>query len=107
MKSLQPPAIPYIGLVLNDLLFIYDGFCGPDVKVDFQKYNKSANIIQEKLGKFQKHPFEFDRDNIVLSWLKNNQNKVSQVKDSFISRLSDQVEMADARDARAAKKFWK
>jgi len=108
MESLQPPAIPQIGILLKDLVFIDDGFLlmGTETgyQINFRKCIKLAERITEGFGKFQSQPFKFQRNDMVLAWLQDNQDKVSEVKESFLLELSDQVRVVDAREK--SKRFW-
>jgi len=108
MESLQPPAIPQMGVLLKDLVFIDDGFLlmGTETgyQINFRKCIKLAERITEGFGKFQSQPFEFQTNDLVLLWLQDNQDKVSEVKESFLLQLSDQVREVDAKEK--SKRFW-
>jgi len=108
METLKPPAIPQLGVLLKDLVFIDDGFLlmgnKTGLKINFRKCKKLAERIMEGFGKFQQQPFEFERHEMVLAWLKKNQEKVTTVQDTYLLDVSDHLRACDAKEK--SKRFW-
>jgi len=108
MEALQPPAIPQIGVLLKDLVSTDVGFLlkGTETgyEINFQKCRKLAERITNGFGRFQKQDFEFEKNEMVLNWLTSTQDKLSEVQDSFLLELSDQVRKSDAKEK--SKRFW-
>jgi len=108
METLQPPAIPQMGVLLKDLVFIDDGFLlkGTETGYDinFQKCRKLAERIGKGFGRFQKQPFEFRKNDLVLTWLTSTQDKITEIKSSFIEHLHDLAKTSDAKEK--SKRFW-
>jgi len=104
LGKVEPPAIPHIGLLLRDLVFIDDGLqlqdddSGNGNKVNYKKYTKLAKRIWDGFRRFQEKPFEFKRDDSIISWLNYNQAKVGLIKDAFFEKLSNQVKLADEEE---------
>jgi len=104
LRKVEPPAIPHIGLLLKDLVFIDDGLklqdddSGKENKVNFKKYTKLAKRIWDGFKKFQEKPFEFKRDDSIISWLNYNQAKVALIPDTFFEKWSNQVKSADEEE---------
>jgi len=102
LEKLEPPAIPQLGVMLKDLVFIDDGFLlmknETGSKVNFRKCVKFFERINEGFGRFQSHKYEFKRNDEVFSWLKNSQDSVVAIKDKSIEDLSDRVKASDAEE---------
>jgi len=103
-RKVKPPAIPHIGLLLRDLVFIDDGLqlqddeSGNGNKVNYKKYTKLAKRIWDGFRRFQEKPLEFKRDDNIISWLNYNQAKVGLINDAFFENLSNQVKLADEEE---------
>jgi len=99
LKKIEPPAIPHLGILLKDLVYIDDGYVLLDHnnghKVNFRKCTKLAKRIKEGFGRFQEKPFEFKYDDTLLSWLNYNRAKVENVKEAYLQDVSSQVKAKD------------
>jgi len=102
IESLTPPAIPQLGVLLKDLVFIDDGFLlmknETGSQVNFRKCIKLAERIRGGFGKFQEQPFEFERQDMILSWLTHQQDKVITIKEAALLDLADRVKASDNED---------
>jgi hypothetical protein len=102
IQSLKPPAIPQLGVLLKDLVFIDDGFFlmknENGSKVNFRKCVKLAERIREGFGKFQKQPFEFRRNDLALAWLRHHQDKAIVIGNSAMTELADRVKASDGEE---------
>jgi len=100
LEKLKPPAIPQLGVMLKDLVFIDDGFLlmknETGSKVNFRKCIKFFERIEEGFGRFQTQNYEFKRNDRVLSWLQNSQDSFAAFEDKSIQNLSDRVKASDA-----------
>jgi len=103
-RKVEPPAIPHIGLLLRDLVYIDDGLqlldddSGNGNKVDFKKYTKLAKRIWDGFRRFQEKPFDFKRDDSIISWLNYNQAKVLSITEAVFEKLSNRVKLADEEE---------
>jgi len=102
IQSLKPPAIPQLGVLLKDLVFIDDGFFmmknESESKVNFRKCIKLAERIREGFGKFQKQPFEFQRHDLALAWLRHHQDEALSIENSVMTELADRVKASDGEE---------
>ncbi|KXS18101.1 ras GEF [Gonapodya prolifera JEL478] len=71
LRSLVPPALPFLGIALSDLTFAYEGnpdFRGPkDNLINFDKYHRVADIING-LRRFQR-PFNLRPVPEIAAWI--------------------------------------
>ncbi|KAJ6242916.1 guanine nucleotide exchange factor [Anaeramoeba flamelloides] len=85
LQTIDPPALPYIGMFLTDLVFIDDG--NPDnlksigyrsnfnsnTFINFEKRQKTARIIAT-IQQFQHIPFNFQRIEVIQNFISNSTN---------------------------------
>ncbi|XP_076331667.1 uncharacterized protein LOC143236891 [Tachypleus tridentatus] len=69
LANTEPPCIPYIGLILQDLTFVHvgNGDFLPDGNVNFSKRWQQFNIL-EKMRRFKKPSYPFKRNEQVISF---------------------------------------
>ncbi|XP_013784949.1 guanine nucleotide-releasing factor 2-like [Limulus polyphemus] len=68
LANTEPPCIPYIGLILQDLTFVHVGNSDflPDGNVNFSKRWQQFNIL-EKMRRFKKPSYPFKRNEQVIN----------------------------------------
>merc|ERR1719419_813285 len=74
VKFQEPPAIPYMESVLEDLVSFYDAEAQKQLM-------KKRTYIDKHVWKFQRHPYEFCTNNIIRAWLGCTQDKALDVED--------------------------
>ncbi|KAJ6233193.1 guanine nucleotide exchange factor [Anaeramoeba flamelloides] len=82
--------IPYLGIILSDLTFIYDGNQNKlqNNHINFQKYRKISKIVFQ-ICKLQSSEFYFKRVKIIQKFLKNEKNFMNP---NLLFQLSLEVE---------------
>ncbi|XP_045467095.1 guanine nucleotide-releasing factor 2 isoform X2 [Harmonia axyridis] len=72
LAETQPPCIPYIGLVLQDLTFVHIGNNNllPDGMINFSKRWQQFNIV-ENMKKFKKCTYSFKKNERIIQFFEN------------------------------------
>ncbi|XP_044756860.1 guanine nucleotide-releasing factor 2 isoform X2 [Coccinella septempunctata] len=72
LAETQPPCIPYIGLVLQDLTFVHIGNTNllPDGMINFSKRWQQFNIV-ENMKKFKKCTYSFKKNERIIQFFEN------------------------------------
>nr|XP_015838148.1 PREDICTED: guanine nucleotide-releasing factor 2 isoform X5 [Tribolium castaneum] len=72
LAETQPPCIPYIGLVLQDLTFVHIGNSNllPDGTINFSKRWQQYNIV-ENMKKFKKGIYTFKKQERIIQFFQN------------------------------------
>ncbi|XP_076257594.1 C3G guanyl-nucleotide exchange factor isoform X3 [Rhynchophorus ferrugineus] len=72
LAETQPPCIPYIGLVLQDLTFVHIGNTNllPDGRINFSKRWQQFNIV-ENMKKFKKDTYGFKKNEKIIQFFEN------------------------------------
>lgn len=72
LAETQPPCIPYIGLVLQDLTFVHIGNSNllPDGAINFSKRWQQFNIV-ENMKKFKKSTYTFKKQEKIITFFQN------------------------------------
>ncbi|XP_023311125.1 guanine nucleotide-releasing factor 2 isoform X3 [Anoplophora glabripennis] len=72
LAETQPPCIPYIGLVLQDLTFVHIGNSNllPNGAINFSKRWQQFNIV-ENMKKFKKATYTFKRQEKIINFFQN------------------------------------
>ncbi|XP_050506905.1 guanine nucleotide-releasing factor 2 isoform X2 [Diabrotica virgifera virgifera] len=72
LAETQPPCIPYIGLVLQDLTFVHIGNSNllPDGSINFSKRWQQFNIV-ENMKKFKKATYTFKKQEKIITFFQN------------------------------------
>ncbi|CAG9861022.1 unnamed protein product [Phyllotreta striolata] len=72
LAETQPPCIPYIGLVLQDLTFVHIGNSNllPDGSINFSKRWQQFNIV-ENMKKFKKSTYTFKKQEKIITFFQN------------------------------------
>ncbi|KAL3278461.1 hypothetical protein HHI36_013782 [Cryptolaemus montrouzieri] len=72
LAETQPPCIPYIGLVLQDLTFVHIGNSNllPDGLINFSKRWQQFNIV-ENMKKFKKCTYSFKKNERIIQFFEN------------------------------------
>ncbi|CAH2005113.1 unnamed protein product [Acanthoscelides obtectus] len=72
LAETQPPCIPYIGLVLQDLTFVHIGNPNllPDGSINFSKRWQQFNIV-ENMKKFNKATYTFKRQEKIINFFQS------------------------------------
>ncbi|XP_030752643.1 guanine nucleotide-releasing factor 2 isoform X3 [Sitophilus oryzae] len=72
LAETQPPCIPYIGLVLQDLTFVHIGNTNllPDGSINFSKRWQQFNIV-ENMKKFKKETYTFKKNEKIIQFFEN------------------------------------
>ncbi|KAG5886363.1 Guanine nucleotide-releasing factor 2, partial [Gonioctena quinquepunctata] len=72
LAETQPPCIPYIGLVLQDLTFVHIGNSNllPDSTINFSKRWQQYNIV-ENMKKFKKSSYTFKKQEKIINFFQN------------------------------------
>ena len=96
LAETQPPCIPYIGLILQDLTFVHIG--NPDLLADghinFGKRWQQFHIL-ENMRRFQKCHYQFKRNERVVSFFNDfndvlGEESMWQISESIRPRGSNQ-----------------
>nr|XP_050863767.1 guanine nucleotide-releasing factor 2 isoform X4 [Vespula vulgaris] len=72
LAETQPPCIPYIGLVLQDLTFVHIGNSDllPDGTINFSKRWQQFNIV-ENMKRFKKGTYSFKKHDRIITFFNN------------------------------------
>ncbi|XP_018372613.1 PREDICTED: guanine nucleotide-releasing factor 2 isoform X7 [Trachymyrmex cornetzi] len=72
LAETQPPCIPYIGLVLQDLTFVHIGNSDllPDGTINFSKRWQQFNIV-ENMKRFKKGTYSFKKHERIMTFFNN------------------------------------
>ncbi|XP_053977179.1 guanine nucleotide-releasing factor 2 isoform X2 [Hylaeus volcanicus] len=72
LAETQPPCIPYIGLVLQDLTFVHIGNSDllPDGTINFSKRWQQFNIV-ENMKRFKKGTYSFKKHERIITFFNN------------------------------------
>ncbi|XP_023288342.1 guanine nucleotide-releasing factor 2 isoform X2 [Orussus abietinus] len=72
LAETQPPCIPYIGLVLQDLTFVHIGNSDllPDGSINFSKRWQQFNIV-ENMKRFKKGTYSFKKNERIITFFNN------------------------------------
>ncbi|XP_025833248.1 guanine nucleotide-releasing factor 2-like, partial [Agrilus planipennis] len=72
LAETQPPCIPYIGLVLQDLTFVHTGNCDllPDGSINFSKRWQQFGIV-ENMKRFKKCTYNFKKNERIIDFFHN------------------------------------
>ncbi|XP_061928855.1 guanine nucleotide-releasing factor 2 isoform X14 [Apis cerana] len=72
LAETQPPCIPYIGLVLQDLTFVHIGNSDllPDGSINFSKRWQQFNIV-ENMKRFKKGTYSFKKHERIITFFNN------------------------------------
>ncbi|XP_011339769.1 guanine nucleotide-releasing factor 2 isoform X7 [Ooceraea biroi] len=72
LAETQPPCIPYIGLVLQDLTFVHIGNSDllPDGTINFSKRWQQFNIV-ENMKRFKKGMYSFKKHERIITFFNN------------------------------------
>ncbi|XP_063983968.1 guanine nucleotide-releasing factor 2 isoform X3 [Diachasmimorpha longicaudata] len=72
LAETQPPCIPYIGLVLQDLTFVHIGNSDllPDGTINFSKRWQQFNIV-ENMKRFKKCTYSFKKNERIITFFNN------------------------------------
>ncbi|KAJ8920408.1 hypothetical protein NQ315_005274, partial [Exocentrus adspersus] len=72
LAETQPPCIPYIGLVLQDLTFVHIGNSNllPNGTINFSKRWQQFNIV-ENMKKFKKATYTFKKQEKIINFFQN------------------------------------
>ncbi|XP_018059782.1 PREDICTED: guanine nucleotide-releasing factor 2 isoform X9 [Atta colombica] len=72
LAETQPPCIPYIGLVLQDLTFVHIGNSNllPDGTINFSKRWQQFNIV-ENMKRFKKGTYSFKKHERIMTFFNN------------------------------------
>ncbi|XP_063235683.1 guanine nucleotide-releasing factor 2 isoform X3 [Bacillus rossius redtenbacheri] len=72
LAETQPPCIPYIGLVLQDLTFVHIGNSDliPDGSINFSKRWQQFNIV-ENMKRFKKGSYTFKKHERIIAFFSN------------------------------------
>ncbi|XP_012252189.2 guanine nucleotide-releasing factor 2 isoform X3 [Athalia rosae] len=72
LAETQPPCIPYIGLVLQDLTFVHIGNSNllPDGTINFSKRWQQFNIV-ENMKRFKKGMYTFKKHERIIAFFNN------------------------------------
>ncbi|XP_012228705.1 guanine nucleotide-releasing factor 2 isoform X5 [Linepithema humile] len=72
LADTQPPCIPYIGLVLQDLTFVHIGNSDllPDGTINFSKRWQQYNIV-ENMKRFKKGTYSFKKHERIITFFNN------------------------------------
>ncbi|XP_026667048.1 guanine nucleotide-releasing factor 2 isoform X7 [Ceratina calcarata] len=72
LAETQPPCIPYIGLVLQDLTFVHIGNSDllPDGTINFSKRWQQFNIV-ENMKRFKKGTYSFKKNERIITFFNN------------------------------------
>ncbi|XP_023724311.1 guanine nucleotide-releasing factor 2 isoform X4 [Cryptotermes secundus] len=72
LAETQPPCIPYIGLVLQDLTFVHIGNSDllPDGSINFSKRWQQFNIV-ENMKRFKKGTYVFKKHERIIAFFNN------------------------------------
>ncbi|XP_076298542.1 C3G guanyl-nucleotide exchange factor isoform X5 [Lasioglossum baleicum] len=72
LAETQPPCIPYIGLVLQDLTFVHIGNSDllPDGTINFSKRWQQFNIV-ENMKRFKKGRYSFKKHERIITFFNN------------------------------------
>ncbi|KAJ8672768.1 hypothetical protein QAD02_004028 [Eretmocerus hayati] len=72
LAETQPPCIPYIGLVLQDLTFVHIGNSDllPDGSINFSKRWQQFNIV-ENMKRFKKGTYNFKKNERIITFFNN------------------------------------
>ncbi|XP_011500436.1 PREDICTED: guanine nucleotide-releasing factor 2 [Ceratosolen solmsi marchali] len=72
LAETQPPCIPYIGLVLQDLTFVHIGNSDllPDNSINFSKRWQQFNIV-ENMKRFKKGTYSFKKNERIITFFNN------------------------------------
>ncbi|KAI4497062.1 hypothetical protein M0802_007808 [Mischocyttarus mexicanus] len=72
LAETQPPCIPYIGLVLQDLTFVHIGNSDllPDSTINFSKRWQQFNIV-ENMKRFKKGTYSFKKHERIITFFNN------------------------------------
>jgi len=73
LKKVEPPCVPYIGVYLQDLVFVEEGNSDYTLKhnlINFEKRQLLANVIRE-VTKYQKVPYTFQVVPFLVNYLIN------------------------------------
>lgn len=79
LAETQPPCIPYIGLVLQDLTFVHIGNSNtlPDGSVNFTKRWQQFNIV-ENMKKFKMSAYTFKKNEKIIEFFQNFDNCIGE-----------------------------
>ncbi|CAH0553656.1 unnamed protein product [Brassicogethes aeneus] len=72
LEATEPPCIPYIGLVLQDLTFVHIGNNNllPDGTINFSKRWQQYNIV-DNMKKFRKGKYTFKKNERIIKFFQN------------------------------------
>ncbi|XP_051154392.1 guanine nucleotide-releasing factor 2 isoform X5 [Leptopilina boulardi] len=72
LSETQPPCIPYIGLVLQDLTFVHIGNNDllPDGSINFSKRWQQFNLV-ENMKRFKKCTYHFKKNERIIAFFNN------------------------------------
>lgn len=79
LAEAEPPCIPYLGLILQDVTFTYIGNADelPDGKVNFYKCWRLFQMLEE-FKKFRNDKYDFERDPQIMAFFAGFQNYLSE-----------------------------
>ncbi|KAJ3343957.1 hypothetical protein HDU93_005240 [Gonapodya sp. JEL0774] len=95
LRSLVPPALPFLGIALSDLTFAYEGnpdFRGPHENlINFDKFHRVADIING-LRRFQR-PYNLRPVPEIATWIENRLSQGSDVPAQFFNNSMYEVSL--------------
>ncbi|KAJ6241693.1 guanine nucleotide exchange factor [Anaeramoeba flamelloides] len=92
ISKIDPPALPYVGMYLTDLVFVDEG--NPDTilsmnraeLINFDKFRRTSEIIKQ-IQQFQQTPYYFKEVPQIRDWILRNTNKIYNTKDIYKQSL--------------------